>query len=91
MNAHFLGARSIYNSTGDFYREPMELVAAQYSWNARAGGFFRDPRNEAEMQGIESWIYEPGEPPEIFGPGRLFDRICERLYGKAAGPEMSAY
>ena len=39
MNEVFRGARTIYNETGDFYREPMQLVAAEYSWNRRSTGF----------------------------------------------------
>jgi hypothetical protein len=40
----FAGSRTIYNATGDAYREPMELLAAQYSWNMRGDGFFRNPK-----------------------------------------------
>ena len=89
MSAHFLGARSMYHSTGDFYLEPMEAVAAEYAWNVHSNGFYRDPRREADTNEIARWIYTPGEPPELFGPGKLFDRICARYYGEAAGKEMS--
>lgn len=90
MNAHFLGARTVYSAVGDPYHEPMELLAAEYGWNARPG-FFRNPSREAEMKEIVPWVYEPGQPLEIYGPGRLFDRICAKLYGAAAGTEMAAY
>ena len=43
MNALFRGARTIYNFTGDFHREPMEILSAEYSWNSRSAGFFTDP------------------------------------------------
>lgn len=90
-NAHFLGAKSVYNSLGDPYHEPMELLAAEYSWNARSTGFFRNPSREADMDEIVPWVYQPGQPPEIFGQGELFDRICAKLYGPGAGREMSAF
>jgi len=91
MNAHFRGARTIYNATGDFYHQPLQVVAAEYSWNIRSSGFWRDPASEAELSGIENWIYTPGQPPEIYGAGQLFDRICVHLYGAQAGAQMSAY
>jgi hypothetical protein len=91
LNAYFEGARTIYNATGDFYREPLEILAAEYSWNTRSTGFFRSPANASEMSGIEQWIYSPATPAEIYGPGRLFDRICTHLYGSKAGAAMSRY
>ncbi len=91
INAHFLGSRTIYNATGDPFREPMELLAAEYAWNVRGEGFFRNPGRESDLSGIEKWIYQPGQPPELFGPGKLFDRICARLYGSKAANEMAAY
>ena len=30
MNAYYRGARTIYNGMGDAYREPLELLAAEY-------------------------------------------------------------
>lgn len=40
---------------------------------------------------MEDWIYHPQKLTELFGPGKLFDRICARLYGTRAGAEMAAY
>jgi hypothetical protein len=91
MNIYYRGARTIYNATGDFYHEPLELLAAEYSWNTRSTGFFLDPASEDQMAGVERWIYTPATPPEIYGPGRLFDRICASLYGSRAGEYMSRY
>lgn len=91
MTAHFAGARSIYHSTGDFYVEPMELVAAEYAWNVHSSGFFRNPTREADIDEIARWMHTPGEPPEIFGEGQLFDRICSKLYGVEAGKLMSRF
>jgi hypothetical protein len=91
MNAYYEGARTIYNGTGDFYREPLEVLSAEYSWNTHSTGFFRSPANEAGMSGIDQWIYKPAQPPEIFGPGKLFDRICTHLYGPGAARPMNEY
>ncbi|MFN0170725.1 MAG: glycoside hydrolase family 20 zincin-like fold domain-containing protein [Bryobacteraceae bacterium] len=91
MDAHFLGARSIYNALGDPYHEPMEILAAEYGWNTRSTGFSRNPAKESDMDEIAPWVYQPGQPAEIYGPGKLFDRICTQLYGAEAGAEMAAY
>jgi hypothetical protein len=91
MNALFLGARGIYNATGDFYQEPMELIAAEFSWNARAPGF-RIPVNYTEAQSLlRSYAYMPDEPRELFASGGLYERVCEHLYGPKAGPLMARY
>jgi len=91
LNALFLGSRGIYNASGDFYQEPMELINAEFSWNARAMGF-RVPRDYAEArQLVRSYMYEENQPTEIFGPGGLFDLACERLYGRHAAPLMAKY
>lgn len=91
LNAHFKGSRSVYSATGDAYREPMEVLAAQYSWNVRGDGFYRNPSRERDLDGVEDWIYHPQRLKELFGPGKVFDRICARLYGTRAGAELSSY
>ncbi|MCW5977924.1 MAG: hypothetical protein KIT09_07590 [Bryobacteraceae bacterium] len=91
LNAMFLGARGVYNSTGDFYREPMEVVAAEYSWNARAPGW-RDPMRFDEATALDRrYTYEPDEPKEVFGPDGVYARACQLLYGSKAGPIMASY
>ena len=50
MNALFAGARSMYNASGDFYQEPMELINAEYSWNIRSTGFFKIPVTPTERR-----------------------------------------
>lgn len=91
LNTLFLGSRGIYNSSGDFYQEPMELINAEFSWNAQAKGF-RVPRDYAgSQQLVRSYMYEENQPTEIFGPGELYDLACERLYGRRAAPAMAKY
>ena len=91
MTSHFLGAKSIYHATGDFYVEPMELVAAEYAWNVHSNGFYRNPSRERDLDEIARWLHTPGEPVEMFGDRSLFARICTKLYGEAAGREMFEY
>lgn len=91
MNALFLGSRGIYNASGDFYQEPMELLNAEFSWNAHAKGF-RVPRTYDESQRwMRLAMYESDQPAEIFGPNALFDLACRRLYGDRAAPIMASY
>jgi hypothetical protein len=92
MNALFSGARGMYNAVGDFYQEPMELIAAEYSWNVRPNGFSRMPATYDEARALlRRYAYEENEPEEIFGAGGLYERSCELLYGKAAGKIMASY
>jgi hypothetical protein len=92
MNALFTGARGMYNSTGDFYQEPMELIAAEYSWNVRSDGFHRIPATNEEARALlRDYAYGENKPAEVFGPGGLYERSCRLLYGVAAGKIMAAY
>ncbi len=92
MNALFKGARGIYNASGDFYQEPMELINAEYSWNTRPNGFSQVPATYQEgRQILAKDAYRENEPREIFGPGGLYERVCKMLYGAQAGPIMAEY
>jgi hypothetical protein len=92
MNALFRGATTIYNDTGDFYREPMELVSAEYSWNTRSNGFYLDPMKEDETRDIwRRYIFQENQPAALFGPGKLFEQACTLLYGPQAAMPMAAY
>ena len=92
LNAIYDGATGMYNATGDFYREPMEVINAEYTWNTRSTGFFRSPRTFAEAMRLNLlYIYGKDQPPELFGPGGIYQRACELLYGAKAGPIMESY
>jgi len=92
MNAMFRGATGIYNFSGDFYDEPMQVINAEYSWNTRSTGFFRDPaRYEAAVQLWRQYMSEEGAPPELFGAGGVYEQACNLLYGPKAGPIMARY
>jgi hypothetical protein len=91
LNAMFLGARTIYNSTGDFYREPMEIIAAEYSWNAHSPGF-RDPLSYDEALRLDRrYTFKSGEPEQVFGSEGVYAKACELLYGPKAGAIMASY
>ncbi|MCW5977904.1 MAG: hypothetical protein KIT09_07490 [Bryobacteraceae bacterium] len=92
LNVAFKGARTVYNTSGNFYSAPAELVNAEYSWNARSTGFYHDP-----ITGSDAWItwaryiHHWNTLSEIFGPGKLYARACDLLYGEKAGPVMARY
>ncbi|MCZ2080262.1 MAG: glycoside hydrolase family 20 zincin-like fold domain-containing protein [Bryobacterales bacterium] len=93
MNALFLGARGIYNSSGDAYQEPMELINAEYSWNANSRGSAKVPRTYDEARAfLRDFAFDADKPPEVFGPGGIYQSAVEHLYGaKAAIPMMNYY
>lgn len=87
MNALFLGARGIYNASGNAYEQPQQLLNAEYSWNVRSDGFFLEPTTHDAARG--TWlglVHNDTRPREIFEPGGWLERICRRLYGRAAAP-----
>jgi hypothetical protein len=92
MNALFRGATGMYNFSGDFYEEPMELINAEYCWNMCSTGFFRNPTRYSETVRLwRQFMSEEGEPPELFGAGGIYEAACNLLYGPQAGPIMASY
>jgi hypothetical protein len=39
LNVAFLGSRTMYNFSGDFYAEPMAGINAEFTWNVRSPGY----------------------------------------------------
>jgi hypothetical protein len=92
MNILFRGAKTIYNGTGDLYREPMQVMAAEYSWNVRSTGFFTDPiENAGAIATWRRYVFAENEPVALFDTGKLYDQACNLLYGPQAGPLMAAF
>jgi hypothetical protein len=92
LNALFRGATGMYNFSGDFYEEPMEVINAEYSWNSHSTGFFRSPSRYDEAVSLwRRYMSEEGEPPELFGPAGIYRAACNLLYGPQAGEVMAAY
>jgi len=69
----------------------MELINAEYTWNTRSTGFFRDPQRHAEATNLRRQYIQPGEPRELFGAGGIYETACNLLYGPKAGPIMADY
>ncbi len=91
LNAAFLGARTMYNFSGDFYGEPMAVINAEYSWNAHAPGGC-DPLTYEEASTLyHRYVYDQNQPEAIFGAGGLYHRACALLYGEKAGPVMADF
>jgi hypothetical protein len=91
LNAMFRGATTMYNFSGDFYEEPMEIINAEYAWNTNANPS-RNPRINAEaMRTYLSYMYQENKPSELFGQDGLYQYACKLLYGKTAGPLMASY
>jgi hypothetical protein len=92
MNVHFLGARAVYNFSGDAYQEPQQLLNAEYDWNATSRGFFRDARTHSEGRRVwHELAQQTTSPEEIFGDRGFLARACRRLYGPAAAAPMIRY
>jgi hypothetical protein len=92
MNALFLGSRGIYNSSGDAYQEPMELINADFSWNARTTGSSHVPQTFDDARAsLRRFAYQMNEPAEIFGTNGAFDRSLQHLYGPASAAAMKKY
>src|SRR5262245_18224474 len=78
INRSFLGSESIYNASGGFIQEPMQMINAEYSWNTRSIGFFHDPsRHEDAVRLWKSYVDNQSRPDEIFGKDGLLERVCE--------------
>ncbi len=88
----YYGATAMYYSTGNFYEKPLEVINAEYSWNRHSTGVFADPKNYEEAMHLNlAYVFAKNYPPEIFGPGGIFQRACALLYGPKAGSIMQAY
>ncbi len=62
------------------------LMKAEYAWNMRpAGGYWLDPESFDAYYAAITRFYGVAYLPEIFDPGRFFDRVYKNLYGELAG------
>ena len=90
IDRSFLGSEAIYNASGGFNQEPMQIIDAEYSWNTRSNGFFHDPSNYEDAVRIwKSYVDNEARPNEIFGKDGLLEKVCECLYGRTAGKHVS--
>jgi len=86
----YRGAESVCLSTGGLHEEPVQMLNADCLWNGSAGGRRETPRTDREAAAILREIAAGARrPPEIFGAGGYFDRLCARLWGPEAGRAMA--
>lgn len=92
LNDIFRGAAGMFNASGNFYEEPMEIINAEYDWNSQPTSYYRDPATYDEA--VELWhryAFRKNQPPELFGTTGLYQHACKLLYGSKAGPIMAKY
>ncbi|MBI5684900.1 MAG: glycoside hydrolase family 20 zincin-like fold domain-containing protein [Verrucomicrobia bacterium] len=85
----FQGAESVCLSNGGLHEEPVQVLNAELLWSGAAGGYReRLPDEPAARKLRDQLANGRHRPADVFGPGRLLERICRRLWGNAAGAEM---
>ncbi len=87
---HFVGADTAYIVHSGSVSEPAQLVAAEYEWRADAPGA-ADLATDRQA-GLRLWEASRDgslRPAEVYGPGGVIERACERIYGAGAGAHMS--
>ncbi|MDA2929912.1 glycoside hydrolase family 20 zincin-like fold domain-containing protein [Acidobacteria bacterium AH-259-O06] len=89
MNGIFKGAEAIYNFSGGLHQEPLQVLNAQFSWNADAPGNRQPKTFKATLAAWNALRSNEELPAEIFGPGGLFEEACVKIYGPAAGKSMA--
>ena len=88
--AHFYeGAESVCLSNGGLHEEPVQVLNAELLWAGSAAGYRENPPDEPSAQLLFRRMCQgKHRPAAIFGPDKIFHRICRRLWGDAAGTEM---
>jgi len=89
MAPFYRGAESICFSNGGVHEEPVQVLNAEFLWNGSAGGYHPAPPDEPSAVDLFRRLTRGHcRPPKLFAPGQLFQRICHRLWGPAAGQAM---
>lgn len=89
MSCFYDGAESVCLSNGGVHEEPVQLLNAELLWAGSAAAYREEPPDEPAAQAVFHRISQgKHRPAAIFGPGKIFHRICQRLWGDAAGTEM---
>ena len=93
LNYVFQGADMLLSASGHAYQEPLQLLDAEYMWNADHSRFFALPKKTAGYDAFKQLYYKCQyglfEPEEICAEGGFLEVACSKLYGSAAGPEMA--
>lgn len=88
--AHFYdGAESVCLSNGGVHEEPVQILNAEQLWSGSLAGYREDPPDEGSARGLfRRMVRGQYRPTALFGPGKLFNQICCRLWGETAGSAM---
>ena len=90
MHNYWRGASMVYTATLSSVAEPMQLLSAQFAWNADAPGAYEPAGSRREALELLQRCRDGVETPtELFGPEGLLRRACDRLYGRGAGESMA--
>ena len=90
LHRYWQGASTVYVSSISSVGEPGQLLCANYAWHADAPGAYAPANTRAEALELRRRCttgFETGD--DIFGPGGLLSRACDRLYGADAGRLMT--
>jgi len=83
LSGLYRGAKMLMNCAGNAYQEPLQLLNAEYAWNASQAEL---PRSySACIRRFEACKERRERPQRIFGPNGFLGRACRRLYGTSAG------
>jgi len=89
MAPFYDGAESVCLSNGGVHEEPVQILNAEQLWSGSLAGHREEPPDEASAQELfRRMTAGKHRPAAIFGPGKIFDQVCRRLWGEAAGRAM---
>ncbi|MDA2930920.1 hypothetical protein MYX84_13415, partial [Acidobacteria bacterium AH-259-O06] len=91
-NASFEGTTTLYNFSGTFAQEPLQLLNGEYGWNMQARNFYLKPTQQIETERrFRDLQLNRVEPDEIFSEEGFLGQACQELYGKEAGRHLYQY
>jgi hypothetical protein len=92
LNYVYKGASMLAPASGHGYQEPLQLLNAEYLWNAGADHFYPShdrPQNYSDFrQRFFDFQHEQIRPEELYGQQGFLASACDHLYGPSAGPAM---
>ncbi len=90
LNAVLLGLDMLVTSCANSFSEPLQLLNAEFMWNATGSAFDPvpvKPSTYAEHTTLYFQAqYGTWRPDELYGPDGFLHEACVRLYGEVAGP-----
>jgi hypothetical protein len=93
LNAMYLGAQMMLTASGHAYQEPLQLLQAEFMWNATGSRFAPPggiPQNYEDFLALYLQCRTAEfRPAEIYAEGGFLRIACERLYGKDAGARVA--